>query len=163
MSSGNKPLPGPMMAQIYVVIWRHKATWSVWYMARNRSSYNYGIYIYIYSSVPWLQWRFAWTVIGVITMTSRERNVVPNHRSFHCLFNNVFGSTPKKHQSPHCWPSCMGDSPVNCEFLAQRAINAEKSSIWWRHHMMASMKNYIPQILMQVITYPYVILDKLFL
>ena len=30
-----------------------------------------------------------------------ERHVVPNHRSFDCLFNSLCGATSKKHQSPH--------------------------------------------------------------
>ena len=29
---------------------------------------------------------------------------------------------------------CEGNSPVTGEFTAQRASNAEKASIWWRHH-----------------------------
>ena len=29
---------------------------------------------------------------------------------------------------------CEGNSPVTEEFPAQRAINAENVSIWWRHH-----------------------------
>ena len=29
---------------------------------------------------------------------------------------------------------CEGNSPVTCEFIAQRTINAENVSIWWRHH-----------------------------
>ena len=29
---------------------------------------------------------------------------------------------------------CEGSSPVNGEFPAQRASNAESFSIWWRHH-----------------------------
>ena len=29
---------------------------------------------------------------------------------------------------------CAGNSPVTGEFPAQRASNAEKVSIWWRHH-----------------------------
>ena len=40
----------------------------------------------------------------VITMTSYERHVVLNHRSFDCLFDSVGGPTSKKHQSPRYWP-----------------------------------------------------------
>ena len=29
----------------------------------------------------------------------------------------------------------VGNSPVTSEFLAQMASNAEKVSIWWRHHI----------------------------
>ena len=53
----------------------------------------------------------------LITMTSHERHVVWNHRSFECLFNSLWGPTSKKHQNLlywsfvrgiHRWP---GDSP----------------------------------------------------
>ena len=30
---------------------------------------------------------------------------------------------------------CVGNSPVTGEFPAQRTSNAEKVSIWWRHHV----------------------------
>ena len=30
---------------------------------------------------------------------------------------------------------CVGNSPVTGEFPTQRASNAEKVSIWWRHHI----------------------------
>ena len=29
---------------------------------------------------------------------------------------------------------CVGNSPVNGEFPAQKASYAENISIWWRHH-----------------------------
>ena len=29
---------------------------------------------------------------------------------------------------------CEGNSPVTCEFPAQKASNTESASIWWRHH-----------------------------
>ena len=32
---------------------------------------------------------------------------------------------------------CEGNSPVSCEFSAQRASNAEKIFFWWRHHDMS--------------------------
>ena len=41
---------------------------------------------------------------------------------------------PKK-ASKFCVASlCEGNSPVTCEFPAQRASNVENISIWWRHH-----------------------------
>ena len=43
-----------------------------------------------------------------ITMTSHERHVVSNHRSFDCLFNCLCRPTSKKHQRPHYWPFVRG-------------------------------------------------------
>ena len=34
---------------------------------------------------------------------------------------------------------CVGNSPVTGEFPAQRASNAEKVSIWWRHHVQVDL------------------------
>ena len=38
---------------------------------------------------------------------------------------------------------CEGNSPVSCEFSAERASNVENVSIWWRHHdsFYASIKS----------------------
>ena len=43
-----------------------------------------------------------------ITMTSDERHVVSNHRSWDCLFNRLSGPTSNKHQTPHYWPLFTG-------------------------------------------------------
>ena len=40
---------------------------------------------------------------------------------------------------------CAGNSPVTGEFPAQMASNAEKDSIWWRHHIYALPRsNWLP-------------------
>ena len=41
---------------------------------------------------------------------------------------------------------CEGNSLVTGEFPAQRISNAEKASIWWRHHELT----YIPDILLSL-------------
>ena len=41
----------------------------------------------------------------------------------------------RKHQTPRL---CAGNSPWTGEFPAQMASNAEKVSIWWRHHIYTS-------------------------
>ena len=43
------------------------------------------------------------------------------------------GVDQRKHQSPAVLAICAGNSPVNGEFPAQMASNAENVSIWWRH------------------------------
>ena len=63
-------------------------------------------------------------------MTSHERHVVSNHRSFDCLFNSLCGPTSKS----ALLALCVENSPVTGEFPAHRASNAEKVSSWWRHH-----------------------------
>ena len=81
----------------------------------------------------WTHWPLR-DVEVIITMTSQVHHTVSNHRSFDCLSNTSCGPTSKKHQSPCYWPF-EGNSPVTGEFPTQRASNAEKASIWWRHHV----------------------------
>ena len=38
-------------------------------------------------------------------------------------------------KAPRHWPLC-GNSPGTGEFPAQMVSNAEKVSIWWRHHVI---------------------------
>ena len=65
--------------------------------------------------------------VETITMTSHEHFVVSNRRSFDWLLNSLCRPTSKKQQSL-CYTAVTG------EFPAQRASNAEKAFIWWRHH-----------------------------
>ena len=44
-----------------------------------------------------------------------------------------------KHQSSALLALCEGNSPVTGEFATQRAKNAEKAFIWWRHHVNPGM------------------------
>ena len=82
------------------------------------------------------------TLVGVvlyamtlyIAMTSPERHVVSNHRSFDCLFNSLCWPTTKKHQKFASLAICEGNSLVSGEFPAQIASDPENISIWWRHH-----------------------------
>ena len=39
---------------------------------------------------------------------------------------------------------CSWNSPVTGDFPAQNASNAEKVSIWWRHHDILSFQNILP-------------------
>ena len=63
-------------------------------------------------------------------MTSYERHLLSNHRSFDCLFNSLCGLTPVS----ALLTLCEGNSPVTGEFPVQRASNATKTFIWWRQH-----------------------------
>ena len=78
---------------------------------------------------------YSW-VFSTITILSHERYVVPNHRSFDCIFNSLCGPTSKKQQKSPLLALCERNSLVTGEFPAQRASNARKASIWWRHHAM---------------------------
>ena len=69
-----------------------------------------------------LQWRY------------NERDGVSNHQHHHCLLNRFFRSRSKKTSKLHVTGLCVGNSPVTGEFPSQMVSNAEKVSIWWRHH-----------------------------
>ena len=64
-----------------------------------------------------------------------ERNGVSNHQPHDCLLNRLFRRRSKKTSKLRVTGLCVGNSPVNSEFPAQMASNAENVSIWWRHHV----------------------------
>ena len=52
-----------------------------------------------------------------------------------CLLNRLFRRRWKKASKLRVTGFCEGNSTVTGEFPAQRASNAEKFPIWWRHHV----------------------------
>ena len=66
-----------------------------------------------------------------------ERDGVSNHQPHDCLLNRLFRHRSQKTSKLRVTGFCEGNSPVTGEFPAQRASNAEKVSIWWRHHVLA--------------------------
>ena len=65
-------------------------------------------------------------------------NGVSNHQPHNCLLNRLFRRRSKKTPKLRVTGLCVGNSPVTCEFHAQRASNVENVSIWWRHHEFLS-------------------------
>ena len=69
---------------------------------------------------------------------------VSNHKRLDCLVDLLFRPRSKKTSKLHATGLCEGSSPMTSEFPAQRAINAENVSIWWRHHAKRSKTVRIP-------------------
>ena len=63
-----------------------------------------------------------------------ERGSVSNHQPYDCLLNRLFRRRWKKPSKLRVTGLCAGNSPEAGEFPAQKTSNAEKVSIWWRHH-----------------------------
>ena len=63
-----------------------------------------------------------------------ERDGVSNHQPQDCLLNRLFRRRSGKTSKLCVTGICAGNSPVISEVPAQKAINAENVSIWWRHH-----------------------------
>ena len=61
---------------------------------------------------------------------------ISNHQLFDCLLNRLFGCRSKKTSKLRVTGFCVGNSPGTGEFPAQMASNAERVSIWWRHHAL---------------------------
>ena len=59
-----------------------------------------------------------------------------NHRCIECLISHWFKHRSKKTPKLCVIGLCDGNSPLTGEFPAQRSINAENVSIWWRHHKL---------------------------
>ena len=66
------------------------------------------------------------------------RDSVSNHQPLNGLLNRLFRNRSKKTSKLLVTGLCAGNSPRTGEFPAQRASNAEKVSIWWRHHALGS-------------------------
>ena len=64
-----------------------------------------------------------------------EPNGVSNHQPHDCLLKCWFSHRSKKTSKLRVTGFCAWNSPVNGEFPAQKASNAENASIWWRHHV----------------------------
>ena len=58
------------------------------------------------------------------------------HQRLECSLNRLFRRRSKKTPKLGVIGLCEGDSPATGEFPAQRASNAKKDSIWWRHHVL---------------------------
>ena len=67
------------------------------------------------------------------------RDGIYNHQPRNCLLNRLLRRKSKKTSKFRITALCAGNSPVTGEFPAQRASNAEKVSIWWRHHYAAQI------------------------
>ena len=62
-----------------------------------------------------------------------ERDSASNHQPRDCLLNRLFRRRSKKTSKLRVTGLCAGNSP-GTDFPAQMVSNAEKVSIWWRHH-----------------------------
>ena len=75
------------------------------------------------------------------------RDSVYNHQPHDCLLSCLFRRRSKKTSKLRVTGLYVGNSPGTGEFPVQMASNAEKVSIWWRHHdrltsrKMANMLN----------------------
>ena len=61
---------------------------------------------------------------------------VSNHQPRDCLLNRLFRRRSKKTSKLRVTGLCAGISLLTGEFPAQMASNADKVSIWWRHHVL---------------------------
>ena len=71
-----------------------------------------------------LQWRY------------NERDGVSDHQAHDCLLNRLSRRRSNKTSKLRVTGLCVESSPVTGELPAQRASNAVKVSIWWRHHCL---------------------------
>ena len=75
-------------------------------------------------------------IAGSLRSRHNERNSVSKDQPHDCLLNHLFTRRSKKTSKLRVTGFCAGNSPETGEFPAQRASNAENSSIWRRHHVL---------------------------
>ena len=78
----------------------------------------------------WQTRSFRWS----LQWRHNERDGVSNHQHHCSLLTRLFGRRSKKTSKLRVTGLYEGNSPVTCEFPAQRASNAGNVSIWWRHN-----------------------------
>ena len=71
---------------------------------------------------------------------------VSNHQPHDCLLSSLFERRSKNRSKLRVTVLCEGNSPVTSEFPAQRASNAEKVSIRWRHHDVVRQLHTLPKM-----------------
>ena len=71
-----------------------------------------------------------------------ECDSVSNHQPHDCLLSRLSGRRSKLTSKLRVTGLCVGNSPGTGEFSAQMASNAEKVSIWWRHHEWSNLEGY---------------------
>ena len=103
------------MVSAWTICW-HKQSRSLWFGMPSRA---FGV-----SEMGRiaLQWR------------NNDHGSISNHQPHDCFPSRLFRRRSKKASNLRVAGLCAGNSPVNGEFPAQRASNAEKVSIWWRRH-----------------------------
>ena len=73
------------------------------------------------------------TTFSILQWRHNGCDGVSNHQPQHCLLSRFWcrsKKTPKLRVTGHC----AGNSPVTGELPTEMASDAEKASIWWRHH-----------------------------
>ena len=90
------------------------------YLDQSKSKILFKMWIYLLS----LQWRH------------NEHDGISDDQPHDSLLNCLFMRRSMKTSKLHVTGLCAGNSPVTGEFPAQRASNAEKVSIWLRHHVI---------------------------
>ena len=85
-------------------------------------------------SIALINWDIA-MVASSLQCRYNECDGVLNHQPSDCLLNRLFRRRSKKTPKLRVTCLCAGNSPVTGEFPTEMASNAEKISIWWRHHV----------------------------
>ena len=72
------------------------------------------------------------SILYTLQWCHNECDVVSNHQPHDCLLDCLFRRRSKKTSKLRVTGLCAWNSPVTGEFPAQKAINAENVSFWWR-------------------------------
>ena len=105
-----------------------------WGMSLSSNYYGYYLGILLCRQVTAPHLRVAHPPMCSLLWRHIWRDGASNRQPHDCLLNRSFRRRPKKTPKLRVTGLC-GNSPVNGEFPAQMASNAENVSIWWRHHV----------------------------
>ena len=79
-------------------------------------------------------WRNPWIQYIDVTMSAMTFQIASLTIVYSVVYSGAFRRRSKKTSKLRVTGLCEGNSPATGEFPAQRAIDAENISIWWRQH-----------------------------
>ena len=90
-----------------------------------------------------LHWNMGASHLSCLPSSHYEGVGVSNHQPRNCLLNCSFKAQIKENtKAPRHWPLC-GEFTGDRRIPAQRPSNAENVSIWWRHHGVSLLLDWI--------------------
>ena len=127
-------LPGRWDEDEHEIFYRNKQTSTVTFTQHKPSTnkYMHNIILLLYIMKYHVQkTKVSFYSLHDAIMSAKASQIT----SLRIVYSIVYSSADQRiHQSSALMDLCVGNSPVTGEFPAQRSINAENVSIWWRYH-----------------------------
>ena len=113
------------ITHVNLLWWWNSPVWHICKICHSRVFFI----TFLHVSEYFLQWDPRWN--DTLQWRHNGRNGVSNRKPNVCLLNHLFRRRSQKTWKLRVTGPCEWNSPVTCEFPAQRASNSKNVSIWW--------------------------------